>query len=211
MSEYDSFMSRDDSPEAAFSRVDFACHLTLQAIKRGLQTADHLHAIAGWSSAADVHLHREMTRRDAMEDLKQLRPELEDGDNLGLAMSGLILHLPEDTIRVWYTSESFIPTPDSQPKRRFVSQKPERARQLFDVTLPLDWQKDARSEPNHLIIQWTAQGQELLRFDLVRPCGYTGARVDVDWRRPLLTRYPSVADLTFRRRDEGTGSEEADA
>jgi hypothetical protein len=204
-------MSRDDSPQGAFARVDTACRLTLQAIKRGLMTADHLHTVAGWSKAADPHLHREMTRRDAMEDLKQLHPELEDDDNLGLALSGLILNLPQDTIRVWYTSESFIPTPTTEPKRRFVSQLPERAPRLFEGSLPFDLEEDRRPEPNHLVIQWTAQGQELLRFDLVRTCGYRGARVEIDWRLPLLARYTSVEDLKYRRRGKGTGSGEVEA
>jgi len=55
-----------------------------------------------------------------MEDLKQMSVGdvlLDDDDNLGLAMSGLIVELPEDTIRIWHTTESDISAPRSETGR----------------------------------------------------------------------------------------------
>ena len=94
-------MTTENSREATILRVGHVCQTAYVALRRGLATADKLHEIANWNPTADIHLHRHMTRRDAMEDLKQVSVGdvlLEDDDNLGLAMSGLIVELPEDTI-----------------------------------------------------------------------------------------------------------------
>jgi hypothetical protein len=141
-----------------------------------------------------------------MEDLKQLGPALEDDDNLGLAMSGLILDLPEDTIRVWHTTESDIPAPRSETGREFVTQSFQRPALFVVGGLPYDDPTPKRR--NGLIIQWTAQGKQILRFDLVRPCGYYGGKVEIDWRRPLLTSYSSIPDIPYRRRGRDHGADE---
>ena len=203
-------VTTDTSPEATFRRVEPVCQAAYLALVRGLKMADDLHKRAGWKSMADIHLHRQMTRREAMEDLKQLGPALDDDDNLGLAMSGLILDMPEDTIRIWHTTESFIPTPRSETGREFVAQSFKRPALFivgglaYDVSMP--------KRRNSLIVQWTAQGLQILRFDLVRPCGYRGGQVEIDWRKPLLSSYGSMPDIPYRRRgrDEGTDDEAGD-
>lgn len=198
----------DTSREATALRVEHVCLATYQALLRGLVTADHLHETAGWNPEADIHLHRQMTRREAMEELKQLGPALEDDDNLGLAMSGLILELPEDIIRVWHTVEDFIPTPRSRAGLQFVTQRVERP-SLF-VLGGLQYDAPPDKKRNSLIIQWTAQGQQILRFDLVRPCGYEGGKVAVDWRVPLLTTYSAMPDIQYRLREDDVENDETE-
>ncbi|MEV0589475.1 hypothetical protein [Nonomuraea sp. NPDC050310] len=204
-------MIRDDSPEAVLARLETACLEIYRALDKGIKTADALHELAEWNKKADPHLHRQMTRREAMEELKQLNPELEDEDDLGLPMSGLIFHLSQDIIRVWHTQDINIPRPPTEAKRKFVSQKPERAlplEGLFDSIPGHGPAAEAEPAKNHMIIQWTCEGSEIARFDLVRPAGVAGAHVAVDWRQPLLVRYTQVQDLQYRRRDSKSGSGE---
>ncbi len=207
-------MVRDDSPEATSARLETPCQEVYRALQRGMQTADHLHDVAAWKREADLHLHRHMTRRDAMEDLKQLNPEMEDDDDLGLPMSGLILHLPEDVIRIWHTADSKIPKPTTEAKLRFVNQLSERAIPLIgpgelDLGLPELLPKPHAT--NNVILQWTAEGSVITRFDLVRPVGVQGGQVAIDWRLSLLGRYTQLPDLQYRLRDglEGIGEAQA--
>ncbi|MDF5758633.1 hypothetical protein [Spongiactinospora sp. TRM90649] len=207
-------MLRDDSPEATVARLETACQEVFRALEKGGQTADHIHDIASWKPGADLHFYRHMTRRDAMEELKQLNPELEDDDDLGLAMSGLILHLPQDIIRVWHTADIKIPKPTTEAKLKFVSQIPERVIPLIgddELNLGLDEIVTTPPRKNHVILQWTAEGSTIMRFDLVRPTGVKGGQVAVDWREHLLGRYTQVEDLQYRRRDDKTGTEETEA
>jgi hypothetical protein len=192
-------MTTGTDPEPTLSRVESVCQAAYRALTLGLQLADNLHKQAGWSPAADIHLHRQMTRREAMEDLKQLGPELEDDDNLGLAMSGLILNLPSDTIRIWHTTESEIPAPRSEIGRAFVTQSYQRPALFVVDGLPYD--TSAPERRNGLILQWTAQGRQILRFDLVRPVGYKGGKVELDWRKSLLSDYRrTLPDIEYKRR-----------
>jgi hypothetical protein len=205
---------RDDSPEATSTRLETACLEIFRALEKGMQTADHVHDERGWKPGGDIHFYRHMTRRDAVEELKQLNPELEDEDDLGLPMSGLILHLPDDIIRVWHTTDSKIPKPTTEARRRFVSQISERAIPIIgddELDLGLDEMTQPEPPKNHVLIQWTAEGSAIIRFDLVRPIGVRGGQVAIDWRLPLLGRYSQIEDLQYRRRDGKTGDGEAEA
>jgi hypothetical protein len=161
---------------------------------------------------ADIHLFRHMTRRDAMEDLKSLSVGdvmLDDDDNLGLAMSGLIVDLPDDTIRIWHTTEGDVPAPRSEAGREFVTQS-SVAPDLFEAG-ELSYDAGATTaRSNSLIIQWTAQGQEILRYDLIRPVGHKNGKVVIDWREPLLKKYQAMPDIKFRRRDDDAQSGDAE-
>lgn len=203
-------MIEDHDPESVFARLDTLCGEVFRALGRGLQVADHLHSVAGWNPAADPHLHRHLTRREAMEDLKQLNPELEDDDDLGLPMSGLIFNLPVDTVRVWHTIDAKIPAPRTEKKRRFVQQRSVMKVSLFDDDCLDLFGSSSRPHRNKMIIQWTADGQTITRFDLVRPVEIQGGCVAIDWRLPLLDRYAPVEDVRYRRRDtkEDTGEAE---
>lgn len=204
---------RDNSSEAVSARLETACLEVFRALEMGIQTADHVHDDRGWKPSGDIHFYRHMTRREAVEELKQLNPELEDEDDLGLPMSGLILHLPDDIIRVWHTMDIKIPKPSTEARRRFVSQISETKIPLIgddELALGLD-EIERRKQKNHAIIQWTAEGSTILRFDLVRPVGVENGQVAIDWRVPLLGRYTQVEDLQYRRRDDKTGNGEAEA
>jgi hypothetical protein len=204
-------MTTDYSRQATLLRVGAACQAAYVALGRGLATADRLHAIAGWNPDADIHLHRHMTRRDAMEDLKQVVTGdvlLDDDDNLGLAMSGLIIELPEDTIRIWHTTESEIPAPRSEAGRQFVTQSSIAPALFTPDELVYDGKAKVRS--NSLIIQWTAQGREILRYNLIRPIGHRNGVVVVDWHHSLLKEYKSMPDLRYRRRGDESQSGDAE-
>lgn len=204
-------MTTENSREAALLRVGHVCQIAYAALRRGLATADKLHEIAGWNPDADIHLHRHLTRRDAMEDLKQVSVGdvlLDDDDNLGLAMSGLIVDLPEDTIRIWHTMESHIPAPRSEAGREFVTQSTVAPALFATDDLPYDEKTKVRS--NSLIIQWTAQGQEILRYDLIRPIGHKNGKVVMDWRLPLLKQYKAMPDIQYRRRGDESQSGDAE-
>jgi hypothetical protein len=45
-----------------------------------------------------------------------------------------------------------------------------------------------RVAAGHLALLWADSGAVLTRFDLVRPCGYVGRRVQVDWHVDLRER-----------------------
>lgn len=74
--------------------------------------------------------------------------------------------------------------------------------------LPYDDKAKVRS--NSLIIQWTAQGQEVLRYDLIRPIGHKNGIVIMDWRYPLLKQYKAMPDIRYRRRDDQSQSGDAE-
>lgn len=208
-------MTTETSPEATLLRVGDVCQAAYLALQRGLVTADKLHKIAGWNPASDIHLHRHMTRREAMEDLKQVVPVgadavLADDDNLGLAMSGLIVELPEDTIRIWHTADCDIPAPRSVAGREFVTQSSGEPGLFEPDELAYDGGPEMRL--NNLIVQWSAQGREMWRYDLVRPIGYKNGKIILDWRYPLLTKYQAtMEDISYRPRgDEHKSSGDAE-
>ncbi len=177
------------------------------ALLRGLAVSRAIHATHDWQPTADRHLDHQLVRREAMERLRPYAEHvdhpfgtqlelLEPGnDNLGLPMSGLILRTPTEVLRVWHSEDGELPAADTHGLRDFYAQAPTaqlRLQLAFDA-VPGD---PARRE--HLALLWAdarAPGRdpELVRFDLVRPRGSSGRRVDVDWHVGLLDRLRSNA------------------
>jgi hypothetical protein len=169
------------------------------ALTSGVRVSAEIHRDHGWNPSADRHLDHQLVRREAMERLKPwgAGPDelsdpllarqlvLADGtDNLGLAMSGLILRTPADVLRVWRSDDGELPAPATDGLRAFYRQAPSRQLQLDLGTTPGE-----RTRPQHLALLWADSGGALDRFDLVRPSGYAGRRVQVDWHvdlHPLL-------------------------
>jgi hypothetical protein len=177
------------------------------ALLRGLAVSRAIHATHDWQPTADRHLDHQLVRREAMERLRPYAEHvdhpfgtqlelLEPGnDNLGLPMSGLILRTPTEVLRVWHSEDGELPAADTSGLREFYAQAPTaqlRLQLAFDA-VPGD---PARRE--HLALLWAdsrtpGRDPELVRFDLVRPRGSSGRRVDVDWHVGLLDRLRSNA------------------
>ena len=116
---------------------------------------------------------------------------LEPGnDNLGLPMSGLILRTPTEVLRVWHSDDGELPAAETQGLRDFYAQQP--TAQLH-LQLALESVPGDPRRRDHLALLWAdsrrpGRDPELVRFDLVRPRGSSGRRVDVDWQVGLLDR-----------------------
>jgi hypothetical protein len=167
-----------------------------------------IHSAHGWSPAADRHLDHQLVRREAMERLKpwsaapdDLVDELTDPltvrqleltdtstANLGLPMSGLLLRTPTDVLHVWRSDDGSLPDAATDGLRAFYRQAPSRQLQLT-VNDPTE----ARAARGHLTLLWADAGAALTRFDLVRPGGHIGRRVQVDWHIDLLDRVNRTA------------------
>ena len=168
-----------------------------------------IHAEHGWYPLADRHLDHQLVRREAMERLKPWDADLDDPhtelpsgrqldlfeapvDNLGLPMSGLIVRTASDVLRIWHSDDGELPATATHGLRAFYRQPPSRQTQLVlgqEADLP------ARE---HLALLW-ADGRtpetrgQLVRFDLVRPRGSIGRRVEVDWHADLLAHLRAAA------------------
>ncbi len=177
------------------------------ALVRGLAVSRAIHATHDWQPTADRHLDHQLVRREAMERLRPYAEHvdhpfgtqlelLEPGnDNLGLPMSGLILRTPGEVLRVWHSDDGELPAAETQGLRDFYSQAPTAQLRL---QLALDAVPGDPARREHLALLWAdsrAPGRdpELVRFDLVRPRGSSGRRVDVDWHVSLLDRLRSSA------------------
>jgi hypothetical protein len=172
------------------------------ALVRGLAVSRAIHAEHGWLPAADRHLDHQLVRREAMERLRPYAEHADDpfgtqlellepgNDNLGLPMSGLILRTPTEVLRVWHSEDGELPAADTQGLRDYYAQQP--TAQLH-LQLALDAVPGDPSRRDHLALLWADSRRpgphpELVRFDLVRPRGSSGRRVDVDWHLGLLDR-----------------------
>ena len=189
----------DHSPGTVTRRLRPLLLAVHEALSAGVTVSAAIHARHGWSPTADRHLDHQLVRREAMERLRpwgagpdelsdplQARQlDLDTGtDNLGLPMSGLILRTPTDVLRVWRSDDGELPAAATDGLRAFYRQAPSRQLQL-----ELDERTgQPRSEPGHLALLWADSGAVLTRFDLVRPGGHVGRRVQVDWHVDLLAR-----------------------
>jgi hypothetical protein len=190
----------EHSPGAVTRRLRPLLLAVHAALSAGVTVSAEIHAVRGWSPAADRHLDHQLVRREAMERLRPwgARPEdapdhplaarqldfLEAGaDNLGLPMSGLILRTPADVLRVWRSDDGELPAAATDGLRAFYRQDPTRQLQLALVD-----GSGGPAAPGHLALLWADDGGVLTRFDLVRPCGHAGRRVQVDWHVDLLER-----------------------
>src|SRR3712207_5020404 len=103
-------------------------------------------------------------------------------ENLGLPMSGLILRTPTDVLRVWRSDDGELPAAATDGLRAFYRQDPSRQLQLaLDPDGP-------RAAPGNLALLWADAGAVLTRFDLVRPSGHVGRRLQVHWPVDLRAR-----------------------
>jgi hypothetical protein len=177
------------------------------ALLRGLAVSRAIHAEYDWQPSADRHLDHQLVRREAMERLRpyadhddhpfgtQLELLEPPNDNLGLPMSGLILRTPTEVLRVWHSDDGELPAADTQGLRDFYAQSPTAQLRL---QLALDAVPGDPGRREHLALLWAdsrtpGRHPELVRFDLVRPRGSSGRRVDVDWHIGLLDRLRSSA------------------
>jgi hypothetical protein len=199
----------DSSPDAALVRLRSLLTAVRDALAAGVAVSRAVHAEHGWNPLADRHLDHQLVRREAMERLKPWDADLDDPhseltlgrqldlfeppvDNLGLPMSGLIVRTPADVLRIWHSDDGELPAAATVGLRAFYRQAPSRQTQL---TLGVDEELPARE---HLALLW-ADGRtpetrgRLVRFDLVRPRGTIGRRVEVDWHVDLLARLRTAA------------------
>jgi hypothetical protein len=177
------------------------------ALLRGLAVSRAIHAEYDWQPSADRHLDHQLVRREAMERLRpyadhddhpfgtQLELLEPPNDNLGLPMSGLILRTPTEVLRVWHSDDGELPAADTQGLRDFYAQSPTAQLRL---QLALDVVPGDPARREHLALLWAdsrrpGRDPELVRFDLVRPRGANGRRVDVDWHIGLLDRLGASA------------------
>jgi hypothetical protein len=187
-------------PAAVVARLAPLLMAVHEALSAGVTVSAAIHAAHGWNPSADRHLDHQLVRREAMERLKPWgaapddeadvwltrRLEFADTstDNLGLPMSGLLLRTPTDVLRVWRSDDGELPAAATEGLRTFDRQAPSRQLQL-----DLDDRSGApRPAPGHLALLWADAGAVLTRFDLVRPGGHIGRRVQVDWHIDLLDR-----------------------
>jgi hypothetical protein len=192
----------EHSPDAVVDRLRPLLLAVHEALSAGVVVSAAVHAAHGWNPTADRHLDHQLVRREAMERLRPWGAHPEDDehtdpllarplevgdsgtDNLGLPMSGLILRTPSDVLRVWRSDDGELPAAATDGLRAFYRQAPSRQLQL-----ELDERTgQPRSEPGHLALLWADSGAVLTRFDLVRPGGHVGRRVQVDWHVDLLAR-----------------------
>lgn len=195
-----------NSPEVVLSRLGQLPSLVLDALQAGIEVSRQVHGDREWNPVADIHLFRQLVRREAMERLKPYGSrveddtDLDDGDNLGLPMSGLILGLSTgDVVRVWHSSDGEMPPMDSMAKRAFCRQEPSAQGTLFAAS-----EQDVCSErASNTALLWDDDGSQITRFDLVRPFGVQGQRALVDWPVNLLVDLSRMPDLPIARDDEG--------
>ena len=201
----------DHSPAAVVTRLRPLLLAVHEALSHGAAVSAAIHTAHGWNPTADRHLDHQLVRREAMERLKPwgadpdelsdplLARQLEfadsSTDNLGLPMSGLILRTPSDVLRVWRSDDGELPSAATDGLRAFYRQAPSRQLQL-----DLGAAERERPAPGHLALLWADSGAVLTRFDLVRPSGHIGRRVQVDWHVDLLQRLTLAATTTGGRR-----------
>jgi hypothetical protein len=183
----------------------------MDALRAGVSVSGEIHARRGWNPGADRHTEHGLVRREAMEQLKPFGASLEDGDNLGLPMSGLILRSSTgDVLRVWHSEDGELPAAVTRPLRIFFQQEPTRQGTLF-VAVPAGSTVDsadaggrAAAGPSNLALLWDDDGSDLIRFDLVRPYGVAGRRALIDWQVDLLGWVARAEDLDFGADDSGS-------
>ena len=186
-------MGRDDSKRAVLGRTNDVWPRILEALKAGIGTAVRLHTTACWDPQDDKNLYQHMIRRKAVEAFKDLATEFdEDGEqsDAALPMSGLILHLECDVVRIWHITTSEIPRPGTKNKREFIAQPPSGQTVLFDVR-DIVVQLRRKDDRNHLILRWIVQDHTITRYELIRPAGVKKGKVVVDWQHNLLPEVKS--------------------
>ncbi len=197
------------SPAAVTARLWPLLVAVHRALSAGVAVSAAIHGAHGWSPAADRHLDHQLVRREAMERLRPWGAALDDladelpgprtvrqlefpdasTANLGLPMSGLLLRTPTDVLRVWRSDDGSLPDAATDGLRVFYRQAPSRQLQ---PTLDDD-PTGTPTARGHLALLWADAGTALTRFDLVRPGGHVGRRVQVDWHVDLPDRVTRTA------------------
>ncbi|WP_454083939.1 hypothetical protein [Georgenia sp. Marseille-Q6866] len=180
----------EHGPDAALERLGPTLQSLYEGLCRGLAIAVEVHRQHRWRPAADLHLFHHIARREAMAHLRDLDPRLDEEDNLGLPMSGLLLHpTPVDVLRVWHSDDGHVRAPVTHSGQRFVSQRSA----AYDLFTDTSFSSQAMPDVCKTYVQWAARGSDLTRFDLVRPRGTSGGFVEPDWTVPLLEAMRSPA------------------
>src|SRR4029450_7178503 len=104
-------------------------------------------------------------------------------------MSALLLRPPTDVLRVWRSDDGELPSAATDGLRAFYRQGPSRQPPLGPRDparsgprpRPPGPPERERPAPGPLALLWADSGAVLTRFDLVRPSGHIGRRVQVDW------------------------------
>lgn len=187
-------MDRDDSRDAVLSRTEHVWPDIHKALKDGITTAIDLHDFIGWDYHDDKHLYQHMIRRTAVLAIKSLRPELNpeaEDDEPSLQMSGIILTLKEDLVKVWHVTPADIRAPTTRAKRSFINQPHSRHFQagLYDEVRDVVSHFRRPEELNKLILRWTVAEHCISRFDLIRPTGAKKRHIVFEWSDNLLERY----------------------
>lgn len=173
----------EHGPDATLERLRPTLESLYVGLCRGLVISVAVHREHRWRPGADLHLFHHIARREAMAYLRDLDPRLDEEDNLGLPMSGLLLRPTSvDVLRVWHSDDGHVRAPSTDSGRSFVSQ-PSAAYDLFTNTL---FGTQTVPEVCKTYVQWGARGADVTRFDLVRPRGTSGGFVEPDWTVPLL-------------------------
>jgi hypothetical protein len=177
----------DASPQAVTARLAPLLKLVWDALRAGIAVSAEIHARQSWNPGADRHTEHALVRREAMERLRPYGASLDDADNLGLPMSGLILRSAEgDLLRVWHSEDGELPPAVTRPLRAFFHQEPSRQWALFVGESAESTVDVGPAAPSNLALLWDDDGTYLTRFDLVRPYGVDGRRPLVDWQVDLL-------------------------
>ncbi|HEY9373154.1 hypothetical protein [Streptomyces sp.] len=187
-------MGRDDSMDAVLARTDHVWPDVYQALKDGIKTAIDLHDFIGWDYRDDSHLYKHMIRRTAVLAIKAHKPDLNpeaEEDEPTLRMSGIILTLKEDLVKVWHVTPAEISAPTTRAKRSFINQPHSRHFQagLYDEVRDVVSHFRRPEELNKLILRWTVVDHCISRFDLIRPTGAKKKHIVFEWSDDLLERY----------------------
>ena len=187
-------MGRDDSKEAVLGRTEHVWPDIHQALKDGITTAIDLHDHVRWDYRDDRHLYQHMIRRTAVMAIKSLKPELNpeaEEDEPNLQMSGIILTLKEDVVKVWHVTPADIRAPTSRAKRSFINQPHSQHFQagVFDEVRDVVSHFRHPEELNKLILRWTVAEHCISRFELIRPTGARKRHIVFEWSDDLLKRY----------------------
>jgi hypothetical protein len=192
-------MGRDDSKDAVLARTKNVWPDVYNALIKGIKTAIDLHQHARWDYLDDKHLYQHMIRRKAVEAFHDLKPEpgpgFDESDTGVLPMSGLVLYLPDDVVRIWHIATADIPKPSTPAKRNFVDQPRSDQEPLFG--------RRHRDEPNHLVLRWTVREHTIERFDLLRPVGTRRRHVVTEWAADLLEKMNNRQHADQAREDDG--------
>lgn len=224
----DDFRSRD----AVVRRLSHLFAPVAEALRAGIRVSTAIHETYRWKPSVDEHLVPHLVRREALEHLRRFHPQTREDKNLGLPMSGLVLPMPDDVMRIWRSQDGEIPPAASEQKREFLRQvpgqlaldvipgvRPEAGTDLYEI---LDEAEDgdageSRREVCNTVVLWDTDGERLTRLDLVltERDEKNQDKINEVWRFDVLTALAPSEDVPgYGPRDEpedGAGEDLGDA